>query len=177
MSPYHPNSDALLPPPVLPRLPAEPVFPMPLSDDDLVFTLAVFELFFFSVLEPDCSSLDFGRLDFVCADDLDAFANTVFLGVGLAVGFGVAFGFAVGRGGDVAVGVGFDKSISLFAWATDARSFSVSSGFNGSDSTDGVEIFVGSAALVSDFSAARSSAPLNQTKLSACGALRAAKLQ
>ncbi|PYK21157.1 MAG: hypothetical protein DME55_00260 [Verrucomicrobia bacterium] len=90
MLPYHPNSDALPPPPALPPLPAEPVFPLPLSED-LVFALAVFVLFFFSVLESDCSSLDFGRLDFAWADDLDAFANTVFLGVGLAVGFGVAF--------------------------------------------------------------------------------------
>src|SRR6266571_336026 len=57
MLPYHPNSDALPPPPALPLLPAEPVFPLPLSED-LVFALAVFVLFFFSVLESDCSSLD-----------------------------------------------------------------------------------------------------------------------
>ena len=50
-----------------------------------------------------------------CADDLYTFANTVFLGVGLAVGFSVAFGFAVGLGAGVAVGVGFGNSISLFA--------------------------------------------------------------
>src|SRR5258707_8080740 len=112
MLPYHPNSDALPPPPPLPPLLAEPVFTLPLSE---AFALGVFALFFFSVLESDCSSWDFGRLDFVCADDLDTFANTVFLGVGLAVGFDVAFGFAVGLGAGVAVGVGFGNSISLFA--------------------------------------------------------------
>jgi hypothetical protein len=115
MLPYHPNSDALLRPPALPLLPTEPLLPLPVSDVDLAFALAVFALFFFSVLESDCSSLDFGRLDFACADDLDTFANTVFLGVGLAVGFSVAFGFAVGLGAGVAVGVGFGNSISLFA--------------------------------------------------------------
>jgi hypothetical protein len=114
MLPYHPNSDALPPPPALPPLLAEPVFTLSLSEDS-VFGLGVFVLFFFSVLESDCSSLDFGRLDFACADDLDTFANTVFLGVGLAVGFDVAFGFAVGLGAGVAVGVGFGNSISLFA--------------------------------------------------------------
>jgi hypothetical protein len=55
--------------------------------------------------------LDFGRLDFACADDLDTLANTVFLGVG----FGVAFGFAVGLGAGVAVGVGLGNWISLVA--------------------------------------------------------------
>ena len=114
MLPYHPNSDALPPPPALPLLPAEPIFTLPLSED-LVFALPVFVLFFFSVPESDCSSLDFGGLDFVCADDLDTFANTVFLGVGLVVGFGVVFGFAVGLGAGVVVGVGFGNSISLFA--------------------------------------------------------------
>src|SRR6266496_2754593 len=114
MLPYHPNSDALPPPPALPPLPAEPVFPLPLSED-LVFALADFVLFFLSVLESVCFFLDFFLLDFAWADDLDAFANTVFLGVGLAVGFGIAFGFAVGLGAGVAVGVVFGNSISLFA--------------------------------------------------------------
>ena len=41
----------------------------------------------------------------------------------------------------------------------------------------GAEISVGADARPSDLSAARSSAPLNQTKLSASGALRAAALQ
>jgi hypothetical protein len=99
------------------------------------------------------------------------------LGVAFGVGFGVASGFAVAFGTGVSLGVGFGNSISLFISVKDGRSFSVSSGFNGSDSMDGAEIFGGDDALLSDFSASRSSAPLNQTKLSASGALRAAKLQ
>ena len=42
---------------------------------------------------------------------------------------------------------------------------------------EGTEGSVGGAALPSDLSVARSSAPLSQTKLSASGTLRAAKLQ
>jgi hypothetical protein len=95
-------------------LPAEPVFPAPLSADDLVFVLFVFSLFA-SVWSP----VDFGGLDFGCADDSVAFASTVFLGVDLGVGFGVdfgvAFGFAVAFGTGVSIGVGFGNSISLFA--------------------------------------------------------------
>jgi len=68
MLPYQPNSEALLPPPALPLLPAEAVFPLLLSDEDLVFALAVFALFFFSAIESVCSSLDFRRLGFAWAD-------------------------------------------------------------------------------------------------------------
>src|SRR6266511_1456509 len=89
MLPYHPNSDALLPPPAPPPLPAEPVFPAPLSADDLIFALTVFAVFFFSLLASVCSSLDFDRSNFSFADDLVAFANKVFFGVGLGVAFGV----------------------------------------------------------------------------------------
>jgi choline-glycine betaine transporter len=100
-------------------LPPEPVFRALVSDEDSVFALVVFGLFFFSVLEPVCPSMDFGRLDLGFADDLDAFANTVFLGVGLGAGFGVGLVFAAGVvvfGTGVAIGVGFGvgKSISLF---------------------------------------------------------------
>src|SRR6267378_307311 len=114
MLPYQPNSEALVPPPL-----SEPVFPAPLSADDLVFGLTVFALVFISVLESVCSSSDFGGLDFACADDLVAFASTVFLGGDLGVGFGrdfgVAFGFANAFGTGVSIGVGFGNSISLFA--------------------------------------------------------------
>src|SRR4029077_2697383 len=119
MLPYHPNSDALLPPPALPPLPAEPVFSLPLSDDDFVFALTVFVLFFFSLLASLWSPVGFGGLDLGCADDLVAFASTAFLGVDLGIGFGrgfgVPFGFAIAFGTGVSIGVGFGNSISLFA--------------------------------------------------------------
>jgi hypothetical protein len=91
-----------------------------LSDDDLVFALAVFARFFFSSVASVCSPLDFGRFDFACADELDAFAKTVFFGGGLRAGFGVGFVFAsVAAVFETGVGVAFDsgvgKSISLFA--------------------------------------------------------------
>ena len=100
-------------------MPAEPVFSLPLSADDLAFALKVFALFFFSLLASVWSTVDFGGLDLGCADDLVAFASTVFLGVDLGVGFGVgfdvAFGFAVAFGRGVSICVGFGNSISLFA--------------------------------------------------------------
>ena len=115
MLPYQANSDALVPPPALLPLPAELVLPLSLSDDDLVFALTVFALFFFSLLASVCSPLDFGGLDLGYADALVAFARIVFLGVDLGEGFGVAFGFAVAFGTCVSIGVGFGNSISLFA--------------------------------------------------------------
>jgi hypothetical protein len=119
MLPYHPNSDALLRPPALPLLPAEPVLLPPVSDSDLVFALAVFALFFFSLLESLWFPVDFGELDLRCTGDLVAFARIVFLGVDLGVdfgaGFGVALGFAVAFGTGVSIGVGFGNSISLLA--------------------------------------------------------------
>ena len=119
MLPYHPNSDALLRPTALPLLPTEPVLPLPVSDVDLVFALAVFGLFFFSLLESLWSPVAFGELDLRCDDDLVAFARIVFLGVDLGVGFeagfGVALGFAVAFGAGVSIGVGFGNSISLLA--------------------------------------------------------------
>src|SRR5438874_3937371 len=75
MLPYQPNSDALLPPPALPPLRAEPVLSLPLSDDDSVFPLTIFALFFFSLLASVWSPIDFGGLDLGCVDDLVAFAN------------------------------------------------------------------------------------------------------
>ena len=119
MLPYHPNSDALLGPPALPLLPTEPVLPLPVGDVDLVFALAVFTLFFFSLLESPWSPVDFGELDLRCTDDLVAFARIAFLGVDLGVGFGagfgVALGFAVPFGTAVSIGVGLGNSISLLA--------------------------------------------------------------
>jgi len=59
--------------------------------------------------------VDLVGLNLGCADDLVAFARTVFpgvdLGVGFETGFGVAFAFAVAFG----TGVSFGNSISLFA--------------------------------------------------------------
>jgi hypothetical protein len=127
--------------------------------------------------------LDFDRSSFSFADDLVAFANKVFFGGGLGVAFGVGFGVAFGFGAPKAIGVatgvafGVGNSISLFAAVRSGCFFSTSSDFNGSGSGRGAEIPAGGAALVSDLSAARSSAPLNQTKVCASGALRAAKLQ
>lgn len=93
--------------------------PLPVSDADLVFALAVFGLFFFSSFESLWSPVAFGELDLSCDDDLVAFARIVFLGVDLGVGFeagfGVALGFAVAFGAGVSIGVGFGKSISLLA--------------------------------------------------------------
>src|SRR5438445_13168026 len=91
MLPYQPNSDALLPPPALPPLRAEPVLSLPLSDYDSVFPLIIFALFFFSLLASVWSPIDFGGLDLGCVDDLVAFASTVFfrsrLGCWLREGF------------------------------------------------------------------------------------------
>jgi hypothetical protein len=92
-------------------LPAEPVFPTPLSAADLAFALTVFALFFFSLLASVWAPADFGGLDLGCADDLVAFTSIVFPGVDS----GVAFGFGVAFGTGVSIGVGFGKSISLFA--------------------------------------------------------------
>src|SRR4029453_8962889 len=116
MLPYHPNSESLLPTPALPLLPAEAAFPLPLSDDDLVFALAAFALFFFSATESLCSSLDFRRLGFAWAGELDAFANTILLGAGFSVGLVFSAEVVVFRTG-VAIGIGFGvgNSISLCA--------------------------------------------------------------
>src|SRR6267143_5691578 len=106
MFPYQPNSDAPAPLPGWPPpLPAEPILPVPLSPDDLVFAP-----FFFSLLTSVWSRVDFGGLDLGCGDDLVAFVRTVSLGVDLGVGFGVAFdiafGFAVAFGAGVSTAVG-----------------------------------------------------------------------
>src|SRR5438270_11512755 len=114
MLPYQPNSDALLPPPALPPLRAEPVLSLPLSDDDSGFPLTIFALFFFSLLASFWSPIDFGVLDLGCVDDLVAFASTVLLGVDLGVGFGrgcgVAFGFGFALGCAFSIGFWFGIS-------------------------------------------------------------------
>jgi hypothetical protein len=89
----------------------EPALPALVPGEDSVFALTVFVLFFLSLLASACISLGFAGLGFTCADVLDAFAKTTFLGVGFGVGFGVAFGFSAGFGAGVALG----NSISLFA--------------------------------------------------------------
>src|SRR5438270_11344789 len=110
MLPYQPNSDALLPPPALPPLRAEPVLSLPLSDDDSVFPLTIFALFFFSLLGSVWSPIDSGGLDLGCFDGLVAFSSTAVLGVvfGAAFGrvFGVCFGIAIAFGTAVSMGVG-----------------------------------------------------------------------
>src|SRR5262245_3931018 len=116
MLPYHPNSEALLPPPALPPLPTEPVFPSPGSDADLLFVLTFFALFFFSLPASVCSFLDFDTLDFGRTDALDVFAKTFFFiafGVGAVFVTGVAARFGIDTG--FGVGCGVDQSISLFA--------------------------------------------------------------
>src|SRR5438270_13388124 len=97
MLPYQPNSDALLPPPALPPLRAEPVLSLSLSDDDSVFPLTIFALFFFSLLASVWSPIDFCGFELGCVYGLFAFACTGFLCVDLCFGFergfGVSFGF------------------------------------------------------------------------------------
>jgi hypothetical protein len=166
---------------VLPGLPAEPVFPLSLSDDDFVFALAAFALFFFLSITSVCFPFGSGEFDFGRPDDLDAFAKTVVFAVGLTAGFGVGLAFTLGgvvfkTGVAVGFGSGVGKSISLFARVKDGRSFSDSSGFNDSDSMGVLELFAYCLELTSDLSAAKSSSPLSQTRLSASGSLRAAKL-
>jgi hypothetical protein len=126
--------------------------------------------------------LDFAGLGFAFGDDLgEALANKVFLGVGFGIVFGFGVEVAAGFGADVAAGVGLGvgdgNSISLFAAVRSGCFFSASSDFNGSGSDRGAGILAGGVALASNLSAARSSTPLNQIRLSASGALRAAKLQ
>jgi hypothetical protein len=85
-------------------------------------------------------SLDCAGLDFVFGKDLwEAFANSIFFGVGFGVAFGVTFGFGVGVaddfGVDVGFGVGFGvgdgNSISLCAAVTRGFSSSARSSFSG----------------------------------------------
>src|SRR5581483_872488 len=125
MLPYHPNSDALLPPLALAPLPAAPVFSARLPVDDSVFTRTGFAPFFFSFLASIRLASDFSGLDLGCAGDFVAFAITIFLGAlaaGFEAGLGVVLGFAVGFGKGVCTGVGFGNSISLFACVTGSGS-------------------------------------------------------
>src|SRR5215831_1478972 len=100
MLPYQPNSDALLPPPALPALPVDPLCPLPLRDAESFFARVI--LSFFSDLALAFAGLDLGFV----AGFGEAFATTVFLGVGpsaklyvaLPAGFGVGFGVTFGLG-------------------------------------------------------------------------------
>ena len=135
MFPYHANSDALLPPPALPSLTAELVFPLA-WDRDAVFAVAA----------PSRRSGDRRSLG-AFGDGLgETLASNVFFGAGFATGFGVTFGFGlgvalrfgagVGRG--VALGVGDANSISLFDVVIEGfSSSSATSTFDGSGATGG----------------------------------------
>src|SRR6266705_459643 len=125
MSPYHPNSDALLPPAfaeatagkpsALPALPVDPLCTLPLRDGESFFARVI--LSFFSDLAFAFAGVGFGFV----AGFGEAFATSVFLGVGFGVIFALNAGVALGFAG-VAVAVGFGVavgiSISLFAVVT-----------------------------------------------------------
>src|SRR6266404_9744506 len=160
MLPYQPNSD--VPPPLLacPPAPVE-AFWLAISDAGPFFARAVFSIFFFSAFASAGSSLspDFAGAGFTFGE---AFANTVFLGVGFGiglgvcfgVGFGVAFAFGVGLavglrvGVGVAAGFGVGNWISLFAVVRRGFSSSGSSDFNGVGSARAAKTFTGDAAAL-----------------------------
>jgi hypothetical protein len=114
----------------------------------------------------------------------EAFATTVFLGVGFAIGFGVVFalnaGVALGFAG-VAVAVGFGvgdgNSISLLAVVTTGFSTAASSCSGSLDSVSVVGCFGDGDSCFSDSSAERSPAPPNHTMLSGFDDAFAATLQ
>src|SRR4029077_21090400 len=90
MLPYQPNSDDLLPPLALPALPVEPLCPLSLGDAESFFARAI--LSFFSDLAFAFVVLG---LRFVAGIG-EAFATSVFLGVGFGIGFGVVFALDAG---------------------------------------------------------------------------------
>ena len=173
MSPYQPNSDALLPPPpLLPALPVDPLCLLPLGGGEPFFARTILSLF---------SDFAFAGLDFGFGD---AFATSAFLGVGFAIGFGVVFALNAGvtlgvAGVAVAVGFGVDdgNSISLFAVVTAGFSSAVSSF---SDALDSVAVggwFSDGDSCFSDSSAEISPAPPNHTIFSGFDEVLAATLQ
>jgi len=114
----------------------------------------------------------------------EAFATTVFLGVGFGLGLGVAFGFGVGLvvgfgvGVDVAVGFGVGNSISLFAAATRGSFFSGSSGLNSFGSGGGENLAGrGDSPVVGSAAAPAPPTSPNQTMLCAFDELLASTLQ
>jgi len=114
----------------------------------------------------------------------EAFATSVFLGLGFGIGFGVVFaldaGVALGFAG-VAVAVGFgvadDNSISLFAVVTTGFSSAASSCSDRLDSVSVGGCFGAGNSCSSDSPAERSPAPPNQTMLSGFDEALAATLQ
>jgi hypothetical protein len=114
----------------------------------------------------------------------EAFATSVFLGVGFAIGFGLVFalsaGVALGFAG-VAVAVGFGvadgNSISLFTVVTTGFSSLASSCSDSRDSMSAAGCFGDGDSCFSDSSAERSPAPPNHTMLSGFDEALAAALQ
>src|SRR5215471_15935571 len=178
MSPYQPNSDALLPPPALPPLAVDPLCPLALLGAESFFARTI--LSFFSDLAFAFAGLGLGFV----AGFGEAFVTTVFLGVAFGIGFGVGFALDTGVGpgfAGVAAGVGFGvadgNSISLFAvvatgFSSASLSFSgrLDSGLVGGCFSDGDSCF-------SDSSAKRPPAPPNHTMLSGFDEAFAATLQ
>jgi hypothetical protein len=178
MLPYQPNSDALLPPPAPPSLPAELFSLVPLVGADPVFAKAFFFSFFSDF------SFDFAGLALSLADGFgEAFATRTFFGAGFGMGFGVGFGFgvelAVGFAEGVGFGVGFDvdNSISLFAVVATGFSSSASPSCDGPGSTGGVACLGGGDASFAHPPAAEFSALPSQTMLSGFDDALAARLQ
>jgi hypothetical protein len=180
MLPYQPNSDALLPPPALPSLPAELFSLVPLVGADPVFAKAFFFSFFSDF------SLAFSEAGFVFGDGLgEASTTNAFLGLGFGIGFGVPLGFggwvAAGFGVDVDVGVDFGvgegNSISLSAVVATGFSSSASPSCDGPGSTGRVACLGGSDASFVHPPAAESSALPSQTMLSGFDDALAARLQ
>jgi hypothetical protein len=189
MSPYQPNSDALLPPAfaeatvgralALPALPVDSLCTVSLRDGGSFFARVI--LSFFSDLAFAFAGLGLG---FVVGFG-EAFATSVFLGVGFASGFGVTFaldaGVALGFGGGVAVALGFGvvdgNSISLFTVVTTGFSAARSSCSDSLVSVAAGGCFGAGDSCFSDSSAERSPAPPNHTMLSGFDEALAATLQ
>jgi hypothetical protein len=137
-------------------------------------------LSFFSDLAFDFAGLD---LSFVAGFG-EAFATTVFLGVGFAIGFGGVFalnaGVALGFAG-VAVAVGFGvavgNSISLFAVVATGFSSAVLSFSDSLDSVSMAGCFGDGDSCVCDSPTERSPWPPNHTMLSGFDEALAAILQ
>ena len=163
--------------PALPALPVDPPCPFPLCDTESFFASII--LSFFSDLAFAFAGLGFGFV----AGFGEAFATTVFLGVGFGIGFGVTFGFGVGVtlgfAGAVAVGFGVavGNSISLFAVVTTSFSSAALSFFDSLDSVSVAGCFGDGDSCVCDSSTERSPLPPNHTMLSGFDEALAATLQ
>jgi hypothetical protein len=133
-------------------------------------------LSFFSDLAFAFAGLDFGFAGFG-----EAFATSVFLGVGFGIDLVLSAGVTLGFGGGVAVGVGFGvvvgNSISLFAVVTTGFSTAASSFSDLLGSVSVNRCFADGDSRFSDSSAGRSPAPPNHTMLSGFDEALAATLQ